>query len=138
MRPLPGERRGVAAPGPALGLLAQARPHGVERDISDGRPELLVARDVNGAEPALKDVPDAPMSFVEAPGVAAVKRLHAGTEVCLRSFEKQMDVIRHEAVRQAPPPLPPDDLPEDRQVCPAVDVVEKDLAPIIAASEYMV
>jgi ferredoxin len=78
------------------------------------------------------------MSFVESLCVAAMQCLHARAEVFVRGLEKQMDVIRHEAIRQAQPPLPPDDLPEDYQVGVTVDVVEVDVAAVIAAGEDMV
>ena len=75
------------------------------------------------------------MAIIELPAVEPVQTLHPGTEVRLGRLDEQMDVVVHQAVREAVPLRPRDGEAKRGQVQPPIIVVAIDQAFGVAASE---
>jgi len=78
------------------------------------------------------------MPAVERLRVAAVQNLHPGAEVCPGRLEQEVQVIRHQAVGQAPPILLTDDVREGCQVEVAIDIVDVKGRLIVPARERVI
>ena len=63
--------------------------------------------------------------------------MHAPPEVRLGRLDEQMDVIGHEAVREAVPAEGLDDAAKQAEIRPSVVLVEKDQPAFDATSEYV-
>jgi hypothetical protein len=68
--------RGVAAPGPVLGALAEARLDRVPHDVAERRQELVVVFDANGVVACAEDVSFHVVAHVERNSMAEVQRVH--------------------------------------------------------------
>src|ERR1700754_3868434 len=79
----------------------------------------------------------ATVPLVERLRVQAVEALHPDRKVCVWSLDQQVQVVGHEAVREAAPVVPLDRSPQHPHVCPAVVVVEVDQLLPVATSEHV-
>ena len=70
---------------------------------------------------------------VESLCVSAVEELDARTEIGLGSLDQQMDVVVHQAIREAAPTLPDDNLGQDLQIEMSVGHVAKHDSTVVAA-----
>jgi hypothetical protein len=123
---------GMAAPRPVLRPATGARLDGIGGDVRGGRHEVRLGLDAHGAISALEHVPTPPVTVIELTRVRAVQPLHPGAQVRLRRLEQEMEVVVHQAVREAAPALPEDDLPEQRQVRAPVIVIGEDRGAVVA------
>src|SRR3954468_6292075 len=88
--------------------------------------EARVGRNQARPEGALEEVAVAAMPAVEGLGVLELQAMHALPEIRLRRLHEQVNVVRHEAVREADPAEPQDDHGEQPDVAAVVIVVDKD------------
>lgn len=97
------ERGAVARPRPVAGTAAEAGADRVLHDVARDVPDEVVVLEHRRAVPAVKEVSFTFVTAVEALGVHALKVLHSPGEVRARCGYEQVEVVPHEAVRQAPP-----------------------------------
>jgi hypothetical protein len=64
--------------------------------------------------------------------------MHAATEVGFRRLDQEVDVIRHEAVREAVPSKGSCNPAKQLEITPPVFVVEEDQSPLDTSSEDVV
>jgi hypothetical protein len=128
----------MAAPRPILRPGADAGLDGIGGDVRGGRHEVRLGLDAHGAIPALEHVPTPPVTVIELARVRAVQPLHPGAQVRLRRLDQEMEVVVHNAVRETPPPLPEDDLAEQRQVRAPVIVIGEDPGAVVATGIHVV
>jgi hypothetical protein len=75
------------------------------------------------------------MPLVEGARVRAMQPPHAVTQVRLRRFDEEMDVVVHEAVGEKPPMTILDRVPQRSEISPAVEVVIEDHPLVVTASK---
>jgi hypothetical protein len=95
------DRRPVAAPSPLVRVCADARFHGIPKDVSQGPKQLRVRALQRCAKAVLEEVGVGLVSTVEAKRIAPVERLHRVREQAVGRLYDQMEVVWHEAIRKA-------------------------------------
>jgi hypothetical protein len=72
-----------------------------------------MALDKDAAESTVEEMALVPVPPVEPLSVDTVEPLHSGRNIAVRCLQEKMEVVRHQAVRVAPPFEPLDDVLED-------------------------
>jgi hypothetical protein len=129
-----GDQR-VTAPRPVLGPPAQDRRDWIHRDVRNERLEIPIVGHMLGSIAVLEQVADTKMSAIELPRVLAMEQLDTLTQIWVRGFDKQVNVVRHQAIAQAQPILTLDHGGQELQVPPVVVVIDKDADAIDASRE---
>src|SRR5262249_12124983 len=93
--------RTEAAPWPKTWVANQARPYGIEHDVTANLAKIGLAVDQLGPEPPLQEVPTPLMPSVESLGVDAIDLPHGNRKICLRRLEQQVIVVAHQTVGMA-------------------------------------
>src|ERR671922_372183 len=119
----------ITAPGPTLGLVAEARTDRVQREISTCLKEMPVSLDQLGVVPAAEHVPLRPMAVVEGASVVTIEFLHPCGEIGLRGRDEQVVMRAQDAVRRACPEVLTDDRGHDGHERFAIMPVEEDRPP---------
>lgn len=85
-----------ARPAPVLGLGGEACPHGIERNVPQRGEQMQLVHSF-AAEPALPEMPGAPLARMAAPSIGPV---HLGQgraqSIGMLWNQDQMDVVRHQ------------------------------------------
>jgi hypothetical protein len=92
-----------------------------------------VADDQTAVEPLLEEMALVPPTLIEALGVEPVEAVHPVTEIGFRRLEHEVEMVRHQAVAEAFPPVPSDDVPEQGHESRTIDRVDEDRALPVAA-----
>ena len=93
----------MPAPRPVESVRAQPGSDGVERDVAKLLEQLRVRSGPNRVVPALEEVPSESVPAVEPLRVQRLETLHARCERHLGRPDHEVEVVAHEAVRQALP-----------------------------------
>src|SRR5918992_737435 len=93
----------MTAPSPLLGALAQTRLHRVAHDVGDRGPQLGFGFHPLRAETTLEHVTGPVMAIFDLSAVVAMESSHPRAEISLRSLEQVVNVVVHQAIREAPP-----------------------------------
>src|SRR5712691_2287342 len=93
----------VATPGPLARRGAQAGTHGIQLDVPARLQVMLLALYRLGVVWALKDMANSGVARVEASRITAVEQVHSLRKRVVLSLEEHVKMVRHEAVRMAPP-----------------------------------
>ena len=91
------------APFPVCWVVAQARCDRVQHDVPNRVEEVRLRLDHARRVPRLEQMADVPVTLVEPSRVQAVQPVHPRREVGVREREDEMEVIRHQAVRETRP-----------------------------------
>jgi hypothetical protein len=75
---------------------------------------------------------------IPTPSVFTQKLLHTGGKVDVTHLQKQMSVVRHQAVTNHRPPVLPSDATEKLEMNLAIVIVVKDLASVVASGGDMI
>ena len=126
-----------ARPGPVLRLLDEARPRRVERDIAQGREEMILVHR-HRAEPPLPEMAAAPGPGVDVAGIAAMDlRQGAPQTVPIFRDDDQVHMVRH----QHPGPDLDAGRPARRRqkiaIGRVIRIAEEDPRPAVAALRHM-
>ena len=95
------ERRAVARPRPIPGRPAQTGSDGVLDDVPRHVPDQVVIVEHGRAVPAMEQVALAVVAAVERLSVEALEALHAAVEIGAGGADEQVEVVPHQAVREA-------------------------------------
>ena len=79
-------RESKAWPGPVYGVLDQASANRIAKDIAESGEKMSVLLNRKTFEPALPDMPMAPVMPMVAPDVAGHPPLHEGTQDCISGW----------------------------------------------------
>ena len=140
--PSAGEERGAAfepssgaeaAPFPLRWVVTQARFHGVQHHVSNCVEEVLLGLEDDRGIPRFEEMADVPVAFIEAARVQAVQPMHPLGEVGSGQRHHEMEVVPHQAVREARPPEAMHGLRQESDEHAPVGIVDVDLAAPYAA-----
>jgi hypothetical protein len=131
-------KRSVRTPRPLLRPGADTRTHGIENNVASKLEHMAVARDKCREESALEQMPATLVAAIEPLRVDPIELSHAAREVRLGRQYNQVVVIAHQAVCNAPPPEPVQDLLQDTQERPAINIIRKDRPPLVTARNYVI
>src|SRR5829696_5660165 len=99
---------------------------------------MVGALDDLPVEPALEEMAGIAVPVVEPLGIGAVEPLHPGRDVRLASLDHEMEMIRHQAIRVAFPPQPPDDVFQNGEKPNVVTLCVKDFLPAITTGDHVI
>src|SRR3954452_9486148 len=102
----------VTAPGPVGNETAEAGNYRVLGDVVGRLAQRARGADTARSIAVLEEMADAPVSLVEPLRVEPLKTVHSEAERRLRGPDQQVDVIGHQAIREAVPLPAPNDVPE--------------------------
>jgi hypothetical protein len=119
-------------------MIDDAGLDGVEVDIAYEGLEITIVLDEVGSVASLEEVADACMSPVELLAVVEVHCQHDLRERSGTALDGQMDVIRHEAVREHPESVASPALGETRKIESTIRIVSKDVPALVTTSDDVV
>jgi hypothetical protein len=116
----------------------QLGAHRIQHHIPAKCEQVGVFFDEDRGEPSQEEMPDPMMPTVVRLRVAAIELAHAEREIGLRRFNEQMIVVIHQTVGVAKPPVPIDDVGQQRQPLRPITVIVHDVLPGIAPTRDVV
>ena len=131
------QRFSTATPRPLVSSLNEVSLHRISSDVDSNGAELPVGRDWNGAEAPLKDVTGGFVMPVAPLCETTVEALHSGAHLALGCFDQEVNVVRHQAVAEAPPMTASDLIPQQIDIPAVIHCSPEESTSVVAAGEYV-
>src|SRR5919204_3424946 len=96
--------RAIAAPCPVTRVVAEAASYRIADDVATCLREMLFALDECQAKSSLEQVATSVVALIERLRVEAVQPSDSPRQRCLGHPQHEVVVVRHQAIREAPPP----------------------------------
>jgi hypothetical protein len=136
--PLLARQRRMSTPLPLRRALAESSRHRIERYVPEHLKQVAILLDEARAVATREQGPDPLMPSVVSLGVAAPQPRHAPREGGPRRLHQQVEVVRHQAVRQTAPVEALDRPPQNVQEGASVAIVCIDRTSCDSTRRYVI
>lgn len=128
----------ITRPGILFRRLYHLCSNRIQNNIATDFQQVTVLLDQNGTVPPLEQMTVPAMPFIEQLGIYSIQLAHSERQVAVRSFDKKMIVIGHQAIGMAYPIVALIDMLESVQKVLTISVVLKNRLLLISSRRYMI